>query len=57
MARHGAWLASAKLERLIATPPIDDDPTAIAEALGEAIEDVERLVAEWKPRLGASGKD
>ncbi len=49
LARHGAWLACAKLERLIAEPPTKDGPIAITEALGAAIADVERLVAEWKP--------
>ena len=45
LARHGAWLACAKLERLMAEPPTDDDPRAIAEALTAAIADVERLLA------------
>ena len=41
LARHGAWLAHAKLERLLAKPPNGDDPEAITEALRAAIADVE----------------
>ena len=44
LARHGAWLACAKLERLLAEPPITDDPDAVAGALRAAISDVERTL-------------
>jgi hypothetical protein len=57
LARHGAWLACAKLERLIAEPPTKDDPKVITEALGAAIADVERLIAHWTPSPGPSGPD
>ena len=49
LARHGAWLASAKLEQLIAGPLTDKDPKAIADALRAAIVDLERIVGVCRP--------
>lgn len=57
LARHGAWLACAKLEQLMDEPPTKDDPRAVVEALASAIADVDRLVAglESIPDEGQSG--
>ncbi len=46
LARHGAWLAQAKLQHLLDTQPLSDDSEQLAANLKDAIADVESVIRE-----------
>jgi hypothetical protein len=46
LARHAAWRSGVRLEELVRTLPLHDDPDAIVRSLRAATVDIDRLVAK-----------
>ncbi len=53
-ARHKAWLAQSKLERLTVEMPFTDDPAELVRALKEAVADVEVAIADLSDESAGS---